>query len=78
MEERLLATQEHFSEFLESAIWQDLVEFFEDCLEVNRDLLEGVKKFNSVETTEPDDALRGRNWQIRDIVAYVKERAGEA
>lgn len=76
MEEQLLATQEHFSEFLEGAIWQDLLEFFEDCLEVNRDLLEGVKKFNSVETAESDDALRGRNWQIRDIIAYVKERAG--
>jgi hypothetical protein len=76
MEEQLLeATSEHYSEFLESAIWQDLKAFFIDCLEINRDLLEGIRGWQEGRTPEPDDALRGRNWQIRDIIAYVEERA---
>jgi hypothetical protein len=71
----LIATPEHYREFLESAIWHDLRYFFEECLDVNRDLLEGIRKFQEGARVESDDSLRGRNWQIRDIIAYVKERA---
>jgi hypothetical protein len=71
----LLATDEHYKEFLEGIIWQDLMIFFEECIEVNRDLLEGIKGFREGAKVESDDALRGRNWQIRDIIAYVNERA---
>jgi hypothetical protein len=71
----LQATTEHYKEFLEGAIWADLLLFFQECLDVNRDLLEGILSFKEGARIETDDALRGRNWQIRDIIAYVKERA---
>lgn len=71
----LVASEEHYKEFLEGAIWQDLMAFFTECMEVNRDLLEGIKQFRDGAKVESDDALRGRNWQIRDIIAYVNERA---
>jgi hypothetical protein len=70
-----MATPQHYKEFLDGAIWQDLRAFFADCLEVNRDLLEGIRGWQEGRTPESDDALRGRNWQIRDIIAYVEEMA---
>ena len=73
-----LATNDHYKEFLEDIVWQDLMIFFNECLEVNRDLLEGIKQFGETAKIESDDALRGRNWQIRDIIAYVNERASYA
>lgn len=75
MEPQLTATQEHFKDFTESVIWMDLQEYFRECLEVNRDLLEGVRKFNNPETSESNDVLIGRNRQLRDIIGYVNERA---
>ena len=71
----MIATPEMYKEFTDGAIWQDLLEFCKDCLEVNRDLLEGIKGWKEGHKPEPDDALRGRNWQIRDFIAYVNERA---
>jgi hypothetical protein len=68
-------TTQQFKEFIEGSIWQDLMAFFSESLEVNRDLLEGIRGWQEGRTPEPDDALRGRNWQIRDLIAYVRERA---
>jgi hypothetical protein len=71
----LIATPEHYKEFIEGAIWGDLMLYFQDMLEVNRDLLEGIRGWQEGAKVEPNDALRGWNWQIRDIIAYVNERA---
>jgi hypothetical protein len=68
-------TARDYGEFIEGNIWQDLMAFFTESLEVNRDLLEGIRGWQEGRTPEPDDALRGRNWQIRDLIAYVRERA---
>jgi hypothetical protein len=71
----LEVTSEHYGEFIQSVVWLDIKAFFQDCLEINRDLLEGIRGWQEGRTPEPDDALRGRNWQIRDMIAYVEERA---
>lgn len=73
----LYATAEHYKEFFEGAIWSDLMLYFQECLEVNRDLLEGIKTFREGAKVESDDMIRGRCSQIRDTIAYVKERADE-
>jgi hypothetical protein len=69
-------TAGQYSEFIQGNIWQDIVAYCNDCLEINRDLLEGIRGWQEGRTPEPDDALRGRNWQLRDLIAYVQERAG--
>ena len=68
--------REQYRDFIETTIWKDLQEFFSGCIELNRDLLEGIQSFRKDAKPEPMDAIRGRNWQIRDIVAYVNEMAG--
>jgi hypothetical protein len=69
-------TPEQYEEFIQTNIWQDITAYCKDCLEINRDLLEGIRGWQEGRTPEPDDALRGRNWQLRDLIAYVQERAG--
>lgn len=69
------ATAEQYKEFIEGSIWADLLLYFQECLEVNRDLLEGIRTFREDAKTENDDMLRGRCCQLRDIMAYVNERA---
>lgn len=66
---------EMWREFEASICWQDMKAYLEECLEVNRDLLEGIKTFKEGFPIEAVDMLRGRCAQIRDIVAYVKEMA---
>lgn len=73
--EQTLASAEQYKEFTESSIWTDLKLFFQECLTVNRDLLEGVRSFTDESKKESMDSIRGRCWQIRDILAYVEERA---
>jgi hypothetical protein len=75
MDELPMATSEQYAEFRQGVIWKDILEYLTDCLEINRDLLEGIRGWQEGRTPEPFDALRGRNWQIRDLIAYVQERA---
>jgi hypothetical protein len=65
-------------EFQSGVLWQDLKAFLEECLEVNRDLLEGIKSFKEGFPQENVDMLRGRCSQIRDVIAFVGEMAEES
>ena len=73
--ENLVATTEHYKDFVESVVWKDILLFCQECISVNRDILEGIRGFQEGFKVESDDALRGRCWQLRDLIAYVNERA---
>ena len=63
-----------FSDFIETEVGKELVSYIKECIEFNRDLLEGVQKLPQEDTY---DKLRGRNAQCRDILSYIETRALE-
>ena len=63
-----------FSDFIETEIGKELISYLRECIEFNRDLLEGVQRISQEES---DDKLRGRNAQCRDILSYIETRALE-
>ena len=63
-----------YSDFIETTIGKDLIQYLRDCIELNRDILEGVQRLTEAES---DDKLRGRNAQCRDILSYIQVRSEE-
>lgn len=63
-----------FSDFMETEVGKELISYLKECIEFNRDLLEGVQRITQEES---DDKLRGRNAQCRDILSYIETRAME-
>ena len=65
------ATQAQWKDFSESIIWTDLRDLMTEIIELNRDLLEGrLTQAEGMEET--DEALRGRNRSIRDLLARIE------
>jgi hypothetical protein len=57
-----------YKDWWEGPVGQDLKGYLEECRELNRDVLEGIK----VEEGSTDDMLRGRLAQIRNILSYIE------
>ena len=66
--------QQQYKEFLESLVGLDILSYIRECIELNRDLLEGIQK---LENPESDEKLRGRNAQCRDFISYILTKAEE-
>lgn len=64
--------RELYKGFSQGLIWADMREYLQECLGLNRDLLEG---FSDLEKTESDESLRGRCRQIRDLLSFVDRMA---
>ena len=65
------ATQGQWMDFSESIIWMDLRELMMEIIELNRDLLEG-RLTQAEGMKESDEALRGRNRSMRDLLARIE------
>ena len=60
-----------FSDFVETPVGIELVQYIKDCIELNRDILDGSQRLIEAES---DEKLRGRNAQCRDILSYIQVR----
>lgn len=59
---------ELYVEFKDSPVYADLRTYIEEVLELNRDILEGIK------TTDPKEAIdtiRGRSRALRELLRYI-------
>lgn len=65
------ATQEQWHHFTQNVVWHDLRSFLVECIEINRDILEGVLEQHP-EYREVDDALRGRNRMARELLRNIE------
>jgi hypothetical protein len=56
-----------------SFVFQDLKAYIDEVLELNRDILEGLKLSES----ESEDFIRGRSRMLRDLLFYIDEMCKE-
>ena len=65
------ATQGQWEDFSKSIIWVDLRDLMLEIIELNRDLLEG-RLTQAEGMKETDEALRGRNRSLRDLLSRIE------
>lgn len=61
-----------FADFKESAVYREIVDYINEVLELNRDILEGLKTTDPVESS---DMVIGRSKALRDLMSYINTEA---
>jgi hypothetical protein len=68
----MLCGQERWKQFINDPIWIDLRQMLVDDIEMNRDILEGEIEFGLDEQRPSDDALRGANKCMRNLILTIE------